>query len=95
MIKAIKECYDFDIINLYWSAKDKREESIDTQEAFVEYCKKNGISSLSLSKDRYTEEFGKYMKENNMIVYVFTENNKNVAKEILKSADLVGTDFIK
>lgn len=95
MIKAVKECYDFDIINLYWAAKDKREEEINTKEEFVEYCKKYGISSLSLSASRYTEEFGEYMQKNNMIVYVFTENDENVAKEILKNADLVGTDFIK
>lgn len=30
-----------------------------------------------------------------MIIYVFTENDEDTAKEILKTADLVGTDFIK
>lgn len=94
MIKAVKESYDFDIINLYWSAENKREKSIDTKEEFVEYCKKYGISSLSLSADRYTKEFGKYMKENDMIVYVFTEDDEIAAKKILKNADLVGTNFI-
>lgn len=95
MIKAVKECYNFDIINLYWPEEDKREEQIDTKEEFVKYCKQQGITSLSVATNRYDEQFGNYMKENNMIVYVFTENDENVAKEILKSADLVGTDFIK
>lgn len=34
------------------------------------------------------------MKENDIIVYVFTENDEIKAREILENADLVGTDFI-
>lgn len=95
MIKAVKECYDFDIINLYWPKKSKREEKINTKEKFAEYCKQNGITSLSVAADRYDDDFGKYMKKNNIIVYVFTENEESKAKDILKNADLVGTDFIQ
>lgn len=95
MIKAVKECYDFDIINLYWPKKSKREEKINTKSKFAEYCKQNGITSVSLSSDVYTEAFGKYMQKNNIIVYVFTENEESKAKDILKNADLVGTDFIQ
>lgn len=95
MIKAVKECYDFDIINLYWPKESKREEKINTKEKFAEYCKQNGITSLSVAADRYDDDFGKYMKKNNIIVYVFTENEESKAKDILKSADLVGTDFIQ
>ena len=95
MIKAVKECYDFDIINLYWPKKNKREKSIDTKEEFAEYCKSNGITSLSVATDRYDDDFAKYMKKNNIIVYVFTENDESKAKSILEHADLVGTDFIQ
>lgn len=95
MIKAVKECYNFKLINLYWANDDKREESIKTKEKFVKYCKNNGISSLSISTDNYTDEFGEYMKKNNMIVYVFTENDEDKATQILQNADLVGTDFIE
>lgn len=94
MIKAIKECYDFDLINLYWAKKDKREEKIDTEKEFVEYCKKNGISSLSVDTTVYTKDFGEYMKKNNIILYVFTENDEKAAGTILQTVDLVGTDFI-
>lgn len=95
MIKAVKECYDFDIINLYWPKKSKREEKINTKEKFAEYCKQNKITSLSVATNRYDDDFGKYMKKNNIIVYVFTENDESKAKGILENADLVGTDFIQ
>lgn len=95
MIKAIKECYDFDLINLYWAKKDKREAKIDTEEEFAQYCKNNGISSLSVATDVYNNELGEYMEKNNIIVYVFTENDKELAEKILQNADLVGTDYIK
>ena len=95
MIKAVKEVYKFDLINLYWASKDKREEKISTKAKFVDYCKGEGITSLSVSTNNYSDEFGEYMKNNNMIVYVFTENNQDNANKILKNADLVGTDFIQ
>lgn len=95
MIKAVKECYDFKLINLYWAEDDKREEKIKTEEKFVKYCEENGITSLSISTDRFSDDFGEFMQENDMIVYVFTENNESKAKDILKNADLVGTDFIQ
>lgn len=34
------------------------------------------------------------MKKNGIIIYVFTENDKKEAENILKIADLVGTDYI-
>ena len=95
MIKAVKECYDFKLINLYWAEEDKREGNIKTEEKFIKYCKDYGITSLSTSTDIFTEKLGRLMKKSNIIVYVFTENDENKSKDILKNADLVGTDFIQ
>ncbi len=95
MIKAIKECYEFKLINLYWAEEDKREGKIKTEEKFIKYCKDYGITSLSTSTDIFTEKLGRLMKKSNIIVYVFTENDENKSKDILKNADLVGTDFIQ
>lgn len=97
MIKAVKEVYDFKIINLYWPSKaDRKDKKIDTKEEFIEYCKKNEISSLSTSLKTYKKEKDtiEYFKKKGLIVYVFTENDENEAKDILKDVDVVGTDFI-
>ena len=97
MIKAVKEVYDFKIINLYWPSKaDRKDKKIDTKEEFIEYCKENEISSLSTSLKTYKKEKDtiEYFKKKGVIVYVFTENDENEAKDILKDVDVVGTDFI-
>lgn len=97
MIKAEKDIFDFKIINLYWASKDDRKDKkIDTKEEFVKYCKENEISSLSTSLKTYKKEKDtiEYFKKQGLIVYVFTENDENEAKDILKNVDVVGTDFI-
>lgn len=94
MISAEKEVYDFKLINLYWSG-DKLEEGLNTKEKFAEYCLKNNITSLSVSYANYSEELVEYMKEKGIIVYVFTVNDEETAKELLKSGvDIVGTDTL-
>ena len=97
MIKAVKDVYDFQIINLYWPSKDKRKDSkIDTKEEFVKYCREKGISGLSTSTETYKEEkeIIEYFKKNGLIVCVFTENDDKKKKDILKNVDLIGVDFI-
>lgn len=97
MIKAVKEIYDFKIINLYWAEeKNRTDEKINTKEKFLNFCKENGISSLSTSTKTYKKEKDtiKFFKDNGLIVYVFTENDKEKANNYLKVVDLVGTDFI-
>ena len=94
MIKAVKEVYDFKLINLYWSG-DKLEKKINTKEKFVEYFLNNNVTSLSMSTSNYSKKLIKYMKEKGLITYVFTENDYSKAKEILDAgADIVGTDFL-
>ena len=94
MIAAIKEVYNFKLLNLYWSG-DKLEEGINTKEKFAEYCLKNNITSLSMSTANYSKELVTYMKGKGLIVYVFTENDDKKAKEMLVSGvDIVGTGFL-
>lgn len=64
MIRACKECYNFKLINLYWASDSKRQKEINTEEKFIEYCKKNKVNSLSVAVENYTEDFGEYMREN-------------------------------
>ena len=95
MIKAEQELYNFRLINLYWSGENNLEESINTKEKFVKYCIENNITSLSMSTSTYSEELVNYMKDNDLIVYVFTENDENKAKDLLENGvDIVGTDFL-
>lgn len=94
MIEAVKDTYDFKLINLYWASDDKREKQVYSKKDFVSYCKKNNITSLSVSISNYSNSFARYMKKNGIIIYVFTENDKKEAENILKIADLVGTDYI-
>ena len=94
MIKAVKEVYEFKLINLYWSG-DKLEKSINTQEKFAKYCLNNNITSLSMAKAEYSKELIQYFKNKNLIIYVFTENDIVKAKEMLSmGVDIVGTDFL-
>lgn len=94
MIKAEKELYNFKLINLYWSG-EKLEEDINTKEKFAQYCIENNITSLSMSTANYSEELVRYMKEQDLIVYVFTENDINKVKDMLIShVDIIGTDFL-
>ncbi len=94
MIKEEKELYNFKLINLYWSG-EKLEEDINTKEKFAQYCIENNITSLSMSTANYSEELVRYMKEQDLIVYVFTENDINKVKDMLIShVDIIGTDFL-
>lgn len=97
MIKAVKDVYNFKIMNLYWANKDNRDDDlIRNKDSFLNYCKRNKILSLSTSVDTFNNdrETINYFKNNGMIVYVFTENNKQLAEQYLKYVDVVGTDFI-
>ena len=48
-----------------------------------------------MSTANYSEELVRYMKEQDLIVYVFTENDINKVKDMLIShVDIIGTDFL-
>lgn len=97
MIQAVKEVYNFKLINLYWSYKENRtDKKIDTKEEFLKYCINNSITSLSTSEKAFNENVSaiKYFRDNGLYVYLFTINDREQAIEYLKSVDVVGTDFI-
>ena len=97
MVETIKSIYNFKLYNLYWPKEENRtDEKIDTPEEFLEYCKKHEITSLSTSVETYDSEKDtiKYFRDNGLIVYVFTENDEEKAKELLEEVDMVGTDFL-
>lgn len=97
MIKTVRSVYNFKLYNLYWPSEEERlDEKIDTPEEFLDYCKKNKITSLSTAVETYDKEKDtiKYFRDNGLIVYVFTENDEARAKELLTEVDMVGTDFL-
>ncbi|SNU07944.1 Glycerophosphoryl diester phosphodiesterase family protein [Lachnospiraceae bacterium] len=95
MMKAVKETYDFPLLNMYYDSDDMREESIYSTEQFVQYCKDNNITSFSTAKETYNETIGAELKEAGLISYVFTVNSFDEA-DIIRSygADIIGTDFL-
>ena len=98
MIEAIQEVYDFKLYNLYWANKKNRvDERIDTKEEFLEYCRTNMITSVSTSVSTYqTEEKAiKYLRDNGLIVYLYTIDDETEAKRYFGKVDLIGTNFIK
>ena len=95
MITAVREVYNFPILNLYFNTDEKREKSIYNPKDFVKYCKKNGISSFSVSKETYTKEVAEVLDNSGLISYVFTINDEEAEKDVRDiGADIIGTDFL-
>ena len=95
MVKAAREAYNFPLINLYYSADDKREEIIYTPESFVKYCKDNDITSFSVAKEVYTQEVAEKLEDSGLISYVFTVNDSSEDKKLREyGADIIGTDYL-
>lgn len=95
MVKAAREAYDFPLINLYFDKDENRESIIYSAEDFVRYCDAESITSLSISKEVFTEDVAKVISDSDLIIYVFTENDESEAEHILSlGADMVGTDFL-
>ncbi|MBR2725558.1 hypothetical protein IKE97_02905 [Candidatus Saccharibacteria bacterium] len=96
-IGTVRSVYDFKLFNMSWPAEwNRTDERIDTKEEFLDFCKKNKIASLSTSVEVYDseKETMQYFRDNGLIVYVFTEDDKNRAEELLDGADMVGTNFL-
>ena len=95
MMQAVKDTYDFPLLNMYYAGDDVREESIYSPEQFINYCNENGIISFSTAKETYNDYNGAALKEAGLISYVFTVNDSDEAA-LMKSygADVIGTDFL-
>ena len=96
MMRAVRETYDFPLLNLYFSSNSAREAALRTPEQFIRYCEDNGILSFSVSKRVYTEETAAALEQSDLISYVFTTNDRAEAKALRKrGADVVGSDFLR
>ena len=96
MIRAVRETYDFPLMNLYFSSDSVREKALWTPKQFIRYCEKNGIISFSVSKRVYTEKVATELNKSDLIAYVFTTNDTGEAKALRKrGADVIGSDFLR
>ena len=94
MIRAVKEVYDFPILNLYFS--DEMIDDTFTQEDFITYCKSQGIQSFSCADSYCTAERLAGFEGSGLISYVFTVDDPERAR-VLKAlgVDIVGSDILR
>ena len=94
MIRAVKEVYDFPILNLYFS--DEMIDDTFTQEDFITYCKSQGIQSFSCADSYCTAERLAGFEGSGLISYVFTVDDPERAR-VLKTlgVDIVGSDVLR
>ena len=91
MVKAVKESYDFSIYNVAYS-----KEEFDGVDEFIEYCEKKSITSFGIASNGDRSELDELLEKTDMPSYVFTENDKDKADELLeKGVSVVGTDFLE
>lgn len=96
MITAVREAYDFPLINLYYADIENRPTEFDTPTNFIKYCKENNITSFSTSSTTALSEDISLLLESELISYVFTINDESEAKVFLDmGVDIIGTDFLR
>ncbi|MBR3122194.1 hypothetical protein IKF28_01985 [Candidatus Saccharibacteria bacterium] len=96
-IGTARSVYNFNLFNMSWPSEwNRTDEGIDTKEEFLDFCKKNRIVSISTSVETFDNEREtiQFFKDNGMIIYVFTEDDEERAKEMLNEVDMVGTNFL-
>lgn len=91
-IRAVKEVYDFELLNLYFAEDAKREKALAQPLDFVQWCEENDITSFSTTPDRIEPE----LIESSLISYVFTVNDEELAKDLRSAGvSVIGTDFLE
>lgn len=96
MIQAVREAYDFQLVNLYLAEESKRAEGLQTLDEFFAYCTENDIVSFSADKGTITDEVVAYAREAGMIIYAFTVNDLSELTFDYTGEDIViGTDFLR
>lgn len=96
MIQAIRDVYDFPIINLYLASEDKREPDWLDLGNFVKYCKDNGIISFSVSSTTYGADTAEILDVSGLVCYVFTVNDLHDEKRYREmGVEIIGTDFLR
>ena len=95
MLNAVKEVYDFPLINFYYNSNDKREGELCKPIDFIHYCDDNGVSSFSVSKDVYDQITAEELEKSTLMSFVFTVNDPAEEARIKAyGADIIGTDFL-
>ena len=95
MLNAVKEVYDFPLINFYYNSNEKREGELCKPIDFIHYCDDNGVSSFSVAKDVYDQQTAQALEKSTLMSFVFTVNDPAEEARInAYGADIIGTDFL-
>ena len=95
MLNAVKEVYDFPLINFYYNSNEKREGELCKPIDFIHYCDDNGVSSFSVAKDVYDQQTAQALEKSTLMSFVFTVNDPAEEARInAYGADIIGTDYL-
>ena len=95
MLNAVKEVYDFPLINFYYNSNEKREGELCKPIDFIHYCDANGVSSFSTAKEFYDQQTAEALDKSTLMSFVFTVNDHAEEARIKAyGADIIGTDFL-
>lgn len=96
MVKASREAGVFKWIHLWMAPPEIIEDSISTPEAFIEFCKENGVVSWSIEGKYLTEELAEKMADSGMKCYVYmVETEAEMALYDKLGADFFISDTLK
>ena len=96
---VIKEKNNFKNIMYFIRRKEKRPEELSNIKDILNYMKERNIKIVSLAYEAIKEDGGyedlKYLKDNNIFVFSFNQNNVLEILNLIKhGVDVVGTDTI-
>ena len=95
MLNAVKEVYDFPLINFYYNSDEKREGELCKPIDFIHYCDANGVSSFSVAKEVYDQQTAEALEKSTLMSFVFTVNDPAEEARIKAyGADIIGTDYL-
>lgn len=95
MIQAYREAGCFKWLHLWMAPEEKREDEIFTPEAFIAFCRENGVSSWSIKKTLLTEELAAQMADSGMKSYVYMiETDAELAHYSALGADFFTSDAL-
>ncbi len=96
MVQAVRDTYNFELINLYLPKESDRTEEVQTLDEFFAYCTENDIVSFSADKGTVTDEVIAYAEDAGMISYVFTVNDLDELEfDYTGDNIIIGTDFLR
>ena len=94
MIYAVKNVYDFKLLNLYYSDEIITESF--TADDFISFCHEQGIQSYSCADSYFTVERFEKLKEGGLISYVFTVDDPERARVLNAcGVDVIGSNTLR